>query len=318
MDPLSPRIRPAPASVLPALLLALAACSGEAPGPGEEEGPDAGADTAVPERHFERSLAFLTPTDSLIVVPWVLEAQAGGDGVDRSARAWLYRSGAWELFLDERWETRATRFPWRPLPTGPMRLLVGAEDALERLVFHEPPRSLEIEMGAPLADWTGSRGGVFRLLEGALHLAERRVPGLVLDVNLVRDGEVPAGDWMVLTSGDSLQVVAHQPVPGGDADAPFRVWARLEFRTLQWAEVRVEWTRTRAYAPARRDVPTGWRLEAPEAELQGTLTSLEAELEPRESEAAQPPLDAVYAVEGTLEIEGGEYPVRGLIRHVQG
>ena len=184
MDRLSPRPRPAPASLLPALLLALIACSGEAPGPGGNEGPDADVGPTSPARHFERSLAFLTPTDSLIVVPWILESRAGDEGVDRSARAWLYRSGAWEPFLDERWETPATRFPWRPLPRGPMRLVVGAEDALERIVFHEPPRSLEIEMGAPLADWSGPRGDVFRLLEGALHLAERRVTGVVLDVNL--------------------------------------------------------------------------------------------------------------------------------------
>ena len=123
---------------------------------------------------------------------------------------------------------------------------------------------------------------------------------------------------MVLTSGDSLQVVAHQPVSGRDGEGPFRVWARLDFRTLQWTGVRMEWADTRAYPPARRDIPTEWRVVGPGPELQGSLTSVESELDPRESEAAQPPLDAVYAVDGFLRIEGAEFPVRGLVRHVQG
>ena len=312
---------------VPVLLLALLAlfgCSRE-----QSEDSADGSPVATPSetvesfqgRAYERNVVFLTArSDSGFLVPWLLSARTRpGGGVRREARGYLARGAEWEPFLAEEWETPPTRTPWRPLPSERMKLIVGEDDVIDRLVFEEGPRQLEVLLGESLIEWRGPRGEVFRLLQGTLGLSSARVPGLILDMERARRAQDhPAGDWGVLLSGDSLQIVLHAPEAGA-ASAPgvFRGWARLDFQVHQWPDVRVSWGETRAFPRARRDVPVAWTASSGNGEMQAELVVRTAHVEAVPGEGPQLPVEALFEVEGTVRIRGSSYPVRGLLRHFQ-
>ncbi len=73
----------------------------------------------------------------------------------------------------------------------------------------------------------------------------------------------------------------------------------------------------RAFEPARRDVPNGWRLASLDGELSGTLDVVSFELETGEGEGLFLPVHGLFEVAGSLTLEGREVSVLGLLRHVQ-
>jgi predicted small lipoprotein YifL len=305
------------------VLLSLAGCSREPP----EEAPPGRLVAAPPDssqefqgREYERNIVFLTArSDSALLVPWLLRARTLPGGVHRQARGFLARGEEWEPFLSETWETPPTRTPWRLLPRGRMRLVVGENDGLERLVFEEGPRQLEVALGAALAEWTGPRGEVFRLMNGSLVLSSAPVPGFVLDMSRARRARDPeGGDWGVLLSGDSLQVVLHAPeamaVP---TPGTFRGWARLHGQELEWPDLRVTWGEMRAFQRARRDVPVEWIATSADGDVMAELQVRTAQIEAAPGEGPQLPVEAIFEVEGAVRIGESSYPVRGLLRHFQ-
>lgn len=315
------RTRPLPGLLCLAALLS-AGCGGPEPSPPEKAGrPEAEGDAGNFRGHiYERNFVFTTVAgDSAFFVPWFTTARTRPGAVQREARGWLQRSGAWEAFYDERWETPATRLPWRILPHGSLRLVVGPADAIQEILFDEGPRQLELTMGELLMEWTGPRGESFRLLDAAAFISEQRVDGMVLDMARAHGAdEAPPGDWAFLTSGDSLQVVLESPresAPG--AEAGFRGWARLDFRDLQWPSVTLAWSEVRAFQPARQDVPVAWAIDSPEGDVAGTLEVRSAEIRAGAGSGPVLPVDALFEVGGTLTIEGSAYPVRGLFRHTR-
>jgi hypothetical protein len=258
--------------------------------------------------------------DSTLVVPWLLEASVEPGGVERRARGWLLRAGEWEPVLDERWQTPPTDAPWRILPHGPLRLIVGTDDALERMAYAEGERRLEIGLGASLAEWSGGGSEVFQLADGTLTLGEGTTTGLVLDMARVRPtARGAAGDWLLLVSGDSLQLVLHTPLAGGGgAESSWRGWARLDFRELPLPAVTVDWAEERAFDRARRTVPVAWTIGGGDGAVAGALELRTSLLEAGEGAGPLLPVDGLFTVEGTVVVDGGEYPVRGLYRHTQG
>lgn len=309
------------AAWLPSVLTlwAALACSGEPAPPEAATDPVADSAPVAPAivRSFERDVVFLTTArDTTLLVPWLLEATSRPDGVDRTARAWLLRGGDWEPFLDQHWSTPPTRVPWRILPVGPLHLVVGPDEALERLIFDAAPRELEVALDEPLVEWTGRQGEVFRILEGGLLLGGRRSSGVVLDLS--RGGESdrpPPGDWALLVSGDSLQLVLHATPE--DGENLYEGWARLDFRELSFPQLEVAWADVRAFERARRDVPVAWTLQEESPSVQGRLDVVTAHLETGEGEGPLLPVDALFEVSGSLTLEGSDYPVRGLFRHTQ-
>jgi hypothetical protein len=177
-----------------------------------------------------------------------------------------------------------------------------------------------LSLETSLAEWTGRRGESFRFLDGGLVLAERRVPGLVLDMNRSRStNEGAGGDWVVLASGDSLQAVIHTPTRADDRrPGAWRGWVRVDFRDVPLAALTVEWSTVRAFDRARRDVPVGWTLRSADGTVQGSLDARSSQLVAGESEGALLPVDGLFEVVGTLTLDGAEYPVHGLLRHTQG
>ncbi len=306
-----------------AILFLLAAC-----GPGSEvpgESPLEGEETPAPTRNFhgrsyERNLVFLTAQgDSTLIVPWFFTARTRAGGVDRKVRGWLARSDIWDPFMADAWESPPTRVPWRILPRGPTRLVVGLGDALEKVVFQEGPRHLEVLLGNLLAEWTGPRAQTFRVQEGAARLSDRTVDGFVLDMSRAWTAEdEPPGDWGFLISGDSLQVVLEETRSGGSEEGgDFSLWGRIEFMDRQWDRIRLVWSERRAFETARRDVPMSWEIRHGGQEVSGSLATSAPFLEAGEGEGPVLPVDALFQVAGTLTLEGRAYPVRGLLRHLQ-
>lgn len=308
-----------------ALLLALGACrAGESPPPqkGTTDG-EAGAERNFQGRIYERNFVFTTlGRDTAFVVPWLFTVRTRPGGVERHIRGWLARGETWDAFYDEVWEGPPSRAPWRILPRGPLRLVVGENDAVENIVFEAGPRALELELGEALAEWAGPEGETLRIHDGSLYLADRRLPGLILDMARSARADQPApGDWMFLVSGDSLQMVVERPFTArtapADSLATYRAWARLDFRTLQWPEVRVTWSEVRSYEPARRDVPQAWTLSGGEPALAGTITAETARLQAGDGAGPTLPVDAVFLVAGDLVLQGRTFPVRGFVRHAR-
>jgi hypothetical protein len=304
-------------------LLALALVSGCGDGAPEPPAERSGAaaettDGNFVDRYFERNFVFLSQADdSVFLVPWLMETAASPDTVLREARGWLARGGIWEMFYAESWGTPASRAPSRVLPHGSLRLLVREGDAVDALVFDEGPRGLEITLGSTQANWTGPRGEAIELVEGAAYLSDQRVDGLILDMarGWAR-GSRPGGDWALLTSGDSLQLVlAADTEHGGDAEPVYRAWALHFEEQLQWPEVRVDWLETQAFPPARRDVPVSWRISSADGRIEGRLEVRSAEIQAREGQGPLLPVLALFEVEGQISSEEGRFPVRGLLVH---
>jgi hypothetical protein len=188
---------------------------------------------------------------------------------------------------------------------------------VDALVFDEGPRGLEITLGSTQANWTGPRGEAIELVEGAAYLSDQRVDGLILDMarGWAR-GSRPGGDWALLTSGDSLQLVlAADTEHGGDAEPVYRAWALHFEEQLQWPEVRVDWLETQAFPPARRDVPVSWRISSADGRIEGRLEVRSAEIQAREGQGPLLPVLALFEVEGQISSEEGRFPVRGLLVH---
>ena len=301
-------------------LLAAGACEGDPNGAGRPA-PAVRSDTSQapqpPQRAYERAVVFVSTTgDSLFVVPWIMEAYSRPGGVTRIARGWLARSSLWEAFMRDAWESPPNREPWRILPHGPLRILVGEGDRLDRIVYEGGSRRLEVSLNENLVEWTGNLGTSFDVLEGGLVLGDRRVPGQVLEVAQgFRPQDGVPGDWMFLTSGDSVSLVVHAPLHGEEPS--YQGWARAGIQDYQWPEVEVTWTESRAYEPARRDIPSVVALGTPEGDLEGEIRVLNIQVETRDGAGPVLPVDGILDVEGTLLLAGRPLPVRGILRHRQ-
>jgi hypothetical protein len=304
--------------------LSLTSCDRESAENAPASQPEIPADTLSYEsfqgRVFERAIVFLTPrTDSLLMVPWLITARTLPGSVQREVRGLLDRAETWEPFFTDSWETPPTRMPWRVLPRGQMRLVVGEDDSIDEILFDEGLRQLEVSIDEPLAEWSGQRGETVRLLDGSLVLSDVRVPGLILDLTRGRSArEGPGGDWAILVDSDSLRLVLHSAEflePG--TSGAFRSWALMGGQELEWPSVTVTWTETRAFERARRDVPVKWSATSSTNDLRVELTVRTAEIQAGAGQGPQLPVDALFEVSGTVHMGDDDYPVRGLLRHTQ-
>jgi hypothetical protein len=313
---------------LPLLVLALVASGAGACGRAEHrasEQPPSEEAKSPPEGNFhgriyERDFVFTTLTkDSALIVPWLFTSGTRPGAVDRKVRGYLARGGEWEAFYDQEWQTPPSRAPWRILPHGSLRLVVGDQDVILSVLFDEGPRRLDLELANSLIEWTGMRGQQFNVREASVYLSDRRIPGLALDMSRVHGSdEADPGDWAFLVSGDSLQMVLENPsVTAPGTKGAYRAWARLDFRDLSWPNLTVDWSDVRAYQPARQDVPVSWSVKSEDEDLDGSLQVQSAQIRAGEGSGPLLPVDALFTVSGTMLIEGRTYPVQGLFRHVR-
>jgi hypothetical protein len=200
-----------------------------------------------------------------------------------------------------------------------VRLIVGLGDALERIIFQEGGRNLEVVLEDLRMEWSGQRGQTYRLHDATIVLSDRTLDGMLLDFTRAwADDDGLPGDWGVVFSGDSLQVVLEDRGgrPGTDG-GDYAAWARVEFSDRQWQGLSLVWTELRAFEAARRDVPVSWEIRSNENDLGGSLTTLAPFLEALEGEGPVLPVEGLFQVVGTVSLDGLEFPVQGLIRHTQ-
>ncbi len=305
-----------------ALLLGsvLAACGGDSDLPQERdaEGPTPADSGNFEGRVYERNFVFAAvDDDSVFIVPWMLMATETPDGVSREAHAWLSRGGVWDAFYEERWATPPDQDATLVLPYEGLSILVREGGAVDGIVFQEGPRALELILGPVGASWTDARGGSFEVLSGSAYLSDQRIDGMILDVARASGvGSPTGGDWAFLLSGDSAQFVFAADIEhGGDVEPVYRGWGDLGDEDLTWPEVRVDWGRTEAFPPARRDVPVAWRLEARQGSITGELEAVSAEMRAGDGPGPLLPVRALYEVVGELDAGEGPYPVHGVLVH---
>ena len=314
-----------PAAAAALFGLAVAGCE-DTPPPGSGNAPPVvtpdSATAAVPRRFYERSVVFVSTTgDSAFTVPWIMEATSMAGGVARNARGWLGRGGQWQPFLRSTWTTPPSREPWRLLPSGPLRILVGPGDRLDHIVDMAKAynadgvsRQVEVALEETVVEWTGNRGGSFHVREGGMTLGDRRVPGWVLEVSQgIRAEEGTLGDWLFLTSGDSLAMVVQASLHAPEPEATsWQGWAWFEGREYQWSEVGVSWAGRRSYEPARRDIPDSLAFSTPDGLLSGGAGVRDILLEIRDGPGPVRPVDGIMEVDGSLVLNE-----RGILRHRQ-
>lgn len=311
--------RPRAVPTLLAGCLLLTACRPDTPAPSLPSAgrtPDAESDRNLEGRVYERNVVFVTAgADSAIVVPWLFRSSTSSGGVERSAEGWLARAGLWESFFADRWSSPPSRTPFRIHPRGPMDLVVGPGDVLERILFEEGPRQMEVVIEEGISDWTGNRGEAFRIHRGEILLGDRRLEGMVLDMTRVRRLDSPAdGEWMFLTGPRRLAVVT---AASGGSPTRYTAWGRLGDAQFRWPEVEVEWSSVRSFEEARRDVPVAWTIRSADGELDVTLRSTGMDLRAGIGDGPLLPVEGLYQVSGEIVIGGDSLQVRGFVHHVQ-
>ncbi len=308
-------------------------CGGDPPAPpATEEGqePSESEERNFEDGLYERNVVFMTvDADSAIVVPWFFRVSSSAEGVERLTQGWLARAGLWEPFFYDQWSTGPTRTPFRIQPRGPMDLIIDDLGNLERILFAEGPRQLEVVIDEGISDWSGNRGETFRVHQGAALFGDQRVEGMVLDMNRARLRDSPEpGEWMFLTGPRRLAIVVE--ATGGSP--AYAAWGRLGEEEFRWPNVEVEWSAVRSFEEARRNVPVAWQVRSPGAgALEGgvvlTIASAGMEqgtnrlgsgvLQAQTGEGPVLPVDGLFQVTGYVVLAGDSLEVRGLVRHVQ-
>ncbi|TVP48954.1 MAG: hypothetical protein EA350_02580 [Gemmatimonadales bacterium] len=337
----------APAGLLRILLLLPFFLAWGCGGAGESGEPDSGPppdgefpdeippapspEGAAPEVGAEhlRVLTFVSlPGDSATVLPWSFRSIIADEGTLRHREASLGRGGEWEALLADTLVTPLTRFPWRILPGGPVRMTVGSGDALQSLVFDDPPRQVELVPGEFLAEWVPEAGSVWRIHRSRLVLPSGEVNGLMLDLTRSRGpGSAPSLDWMFLHGGPGTQVLLREPPGATERErGPWLAWSRVAFQERDWSGVEVRWAQVRPMERARRDVPMEWRLQLvrpavgegePTTPFEGELRVVRSLLTVEEGPGPILPVAGYFEVEGEIRVLGERLPVRGIVRHRQ-
>ncbi len=304
--------------VLLGVFLILTGCGQDTPQRPASTGgttPDAGPDRTLDDRVYERNIVFVTVgADSAIIVPWLFRSSVSALGVERTAEGWLARSGLWEPFFTDRWISPSTRSPFLIHPRGPMDLVVGSDGVLEEILYEEGPRQLEVIIDEGMSDWSGSRGETFRVHQGAVHLGNQRIEGMILDMSRVylREGPYP-GEWMFLTGPGRLALMIEET----DGSPHYTAWGRRGEEEYRWPEIEVEWSSVRSFEEARRDVPVAWEVRSDDGEVDLSLVSTGMELRTATGEGPLLPVEGLYQVSGSLILAGDSLEVRGLVRHLQ-
>ena len=270
---------------------------------------------AAPGTTYQRTIVFVeTSSDSAMFVPWDFENRIEADGVHRSVRGWLRRAGQWRLFMDDSWVTEPTRAPWRIVPRGSARLVVGLQDVLQEIYYQEGLRDLSLRLGETIVEWSGQRGETYRVQEGSVRLGDVETRGLVLDAFAVRaSGIDESAELGLLTDGDGLKLVFANP----EGTGRYRAWAVHDSEELFWPQVEVTWEETRSFEGARREVPVLWRIESGDGSLSGEFESVSSHLRSLDGTGAILPVLGVYEVAGRIAVDGEQVAVRGLLRHFQ-
>lgn len=247
-------------------------------------------------------------------VPWDFVNRVEADGIHRSTRGWLGRAGEWRLFVEEDWTAEPTRAPWRIVPRGSARMVVGLEDALRELYFRQGLRDLSVRLGEVIVEWSGQGGETYRLLSGTALLAGVETQGLVLDASTARATHTDdLTELAVLSGGDEFQLVVADAAGAG----AYRAWARYDSEVHSWPEVEVLWHETRTFERARREVPVVWRIRSGDPAILGEFEAVSSHQQVMDGQGAFLPVLGVYEIRGYVDIGTERIGVKGFLRLFQ-
>ena len=276
----------------------------------EGEGSDSGS-----MRTYYRTVVFVdTSKDPTMFVPWDFENRTEADSVHRILRGWLGRGRQWRQFADEEWDTPPSRAPWRILPRGAARLVMGFNDVLHELYYQEGFRDLSVQPGVVMAEWSGQRGDTYRLHAADARLSGVAYQGVVVDAYAPRvGGSDPPSEWCLLIGDGSLYLlIADLEGPG-----PHRAWVLHGSEETFWPAVTVTWNETLSFERARREVPVLWRFRSEDGGLVGEIESLSSHIQTLQGEGLILPVLGVYEVAGQVTIGETQVAVKGFLRHFQ-
>ena len=316
-------------SSLPVLLLATACALAAACGNASQEVAEADTgdpsaspvttedapETASPPT-YHRTVVFVdTASDSTMFVSWDFENHMLADSTHRTLRGWFGRGAQWILFADEAWATEPNRrAPWRIVPRGATRMIVGQDDVLREIYYQAGIRDLSLRIGDAAIEWIDSRGGRYRLLSGIARLPGEERSGWVLDVSGARTGASNgSGEWALLIGDDELELL----LSDAEGSGRYRAWARIDGEERFWPSVAVSWGETRSFERARRDIPVLWRMRSSDGSLRGEFHSVGAHHLTLDEGGPILPVLGVYEVEGTISTDDRRMAVKGFLRHHQ-
>lgn len=295
--------------------LVLAACRGDGGADFDPEGP-AGAPAV-----YERRLLFLAPDEEPhLGALFDFSTVPAGTALRRSARGWLHLEDGWRELLDLAWEMEPMREPWRLVPHGPLRLVVGDDDDIEAVVHRTESNLLRLITGQDAAGWVPHAEGQLRLRGSRLHVDGHEADGMVLDLQLVHRGEGdqlgrPGGREAFLADGLGMYLV----VADTRATAPF-AWMRRGHEEETWREASIEVIESRVLQDGDEggglDVPTGWRLFSREGGLYGEIQPIADRIRRADADTSAG-LVRVHAVRGWVDVLGERRQVVGIVRHAR-
>ncbi|MDE2874787.1 MAG: hypothetical protein OXU69_03165 [Gemmatimonadota bacterium] len=310
-------------TLLAAAFLAGAACSQGGSDPGNADAAtvagSGGGETAGSESAsgtvYRRSIVFIDVTnETTMFVPWDFENRIENDTVRHVLQGWLGRGGEWARFADEQWGTPLTRTPWRILPRGATRMVMGLNDVLREIYYREGIADLSVRPGEVIAEWSGQRGDTYRLLHGFSRLSEVEYPGLVVDVYAPgTDGSDQPSEWMLLIGDGPLYLFLSDLDGRGTA----RAWGLDDSEEMSWPTVTLTWGETRSFERARRDIPLLWRFRSGDGELMGEVEPVSSHLQAIPGEDPIRPVLGVHEVAGQISVGGTRVAVKGFLRHSQ-
>ena len=282
------------------------------PGHSEAEHADSGV---TPGPVYLRTVVFVDVSgETTMFVPWDFENVTGDEGVRRSLRGWLRREGQWEQFADEEWVTPPTRTPWRILPRGATRMVMGLDDVLREIYYQEGIADLSVQPGEVVAEWSGQRGDAWRLLHGSAILSGAEYAGVVVDAYIPRaNASGRPSEWGLLVGEGPL----HLLLADVDGTGNRRAWALHGAEERSWPNVTLAWGETRSFERARRDIPVSWRFRSGDGGLAGEIESVGSDLQSLAGEGPILPVLGVYEVAGEVTVGDTRVSVKGFVRHFQ-
>jgi len=303
--------------------LSAAACSGDGFDT-DDAGTSAASGTAEAETTgtatalgtiYQRTVVYVDVSgETTMFMPWDFVNRTEADSVRHMLRGWLGRGGERASFTDEEWVTPLTRTPWRILPRGATRMVMGLNDVLREIHYQEGIRDLSVRPGEVIAEWSGQRGDTYRLLGGSARLSEVEYPGLVADVYTPgTHGSARPSEWALLIGEGPLHLLLADHEGTGTA----RAWGLQASEETSWPTVTLTWADTRSFERARRDIPVRWRFRSSDGELMGEIESVSPHLQAIAGDGPILPVLGVYEVAGQVTVGGNRVAVKGFLRHYQ-
>jgi hypothetical protein len=282
-----------------------------------------------PTAAYERRFLFLGPGQTLPTAA-IMDFVALSDslGLRRGVRARVSDGTDWHQLMDEGWDMARMREPWRLVPHGALRLVMGDAGELAALVFRGD-MEVRVEPGSPLAGHSPDPGTQLVLRHARLALGADLTDGVLLDAQLGR-GVDPAHSRLAgqpRADDDAEATPAGQPGEEAllmDNDGFFVVFTTAGSGPVAWVHhagrddvhrgahlTAVAWDDS----PGGVRVPSAWQLAGP-GELTGELS---AETVDGIEVVDVPDLEALgYAiVAGWVMDRDVRREVYGLVRHVR-